>query len=383
MNESEVKKKRRRPRRHRRPDASRPLPQIFFCGDPHGCFDQINEAARHHKPAALVILGDLQAPAPLEEVLEEALSYAPVWWIPGNHDSDTDEMYDHLWRGGLACRNLHGRVANVAGLRIAGLGGVFRGQVWMPEDNPNYFCPATFIRRIGSGNVWRGGLPRRHRTTIFPSVYQNLMRQRADILVTHEAPSCHRKGFEAIDRLAQGLGVRRLFHGHQHEDRTYGRHHGIIMQGVGYRGVTSITGEVVIPAQLDPREAAALQSALEWEARNAASRPEIIVRPVPAAADSGRSARSQRPVAPTFKAPKSEDAKVPTADRCPTSQVIRNAELEQERRIDRMTRMRNRALAESERREPRRDAELGRAVSERAPGGRWKRHSQKKGGGAK
>lgn len=94
--EIEVKKKRRRTRRRRRPTAAKELPQIFFCGDPHGCFDQINQAAREYQPDALVILGDMQAPAPLEVVLEEALQYAPVWWIPGNHDSESDEMYDNL-----------------------------------------------------------------------------------------------------------------------------------------------------------------------------------------------------------------------------------------------------------------------------------------------
>ena len=64
----------------------------------------------------------MQAPAPLEVVLEEALQYAPVWWIPGNHDSESDEMYDNLWRSKLADKNLHGRAANVCGVRIAGLG---------------------------------------------------------------------------------------------------------------------------------------------------------------------------------------------------------------------------------------------------------------------
>ena len=186
-----------KPRRGRRPRRSLPkeLPEIFFCGDPHGEFAHINEAAREYKPKAMVILGDMQPPAPLEVILAEALKHTEIWWIPGNHDTDTDEFYDYLWRSDLASHNLHGRVANVAGLRIAGLGGVFRGQVWMPDGQPNYFCPATFIRRVGAGNIWRGGLPRRHRSTIFPSVYQSLLKQRADILVTHEAAGCHRKGF--------------------------------------------------------------------------------------------------------------------------------------------------------------------------------------------
>lgn len=259
-----------KPRRGRRPRRSLPkeLPEIFFCGDPHGEFAHINEAAREYKPKAMVILGDMQPPAPLEVILAEALKHTEIWWIPGNHDTDTDEFYDYLWRSDLASHNLHGRVANVAGLRIAGLGGVFRGQVWMPDGQPNYFCPATFIRRVGAGNIWRGGLPRRHRSTIFPSVYQSLLKQRADILVTHEAAGCHRKGFCAVDRLGEALKVKWIFHGHQHEDRAYGHHQGMCVRAVGYRGIVNLKGEVIVPAQMDPRESAALESALEYAARS-------------------------------------------------------------------------------------------------------------------
>lgn len=274
MTEEQVKNKRRRGRRHRKSSCPRELPNIFFCGDPHGCFDQINEAARLYKPDAMVLLGDLQPPAPLEQVLEEAIAYTDIWWIPGNHDTDTDHFYDYLWRSELRDRNLHGRTVNIGGLRIGGLGGVFRGQVWMPEGAPNYYSPSTFMRRCGFNNVWRGGVPRRHRTTIFPSVYNNLLRQKADILVTHEAPGCHKKGFAAIDKLGQALGVKWMFHGHQHEDRVYGQHCGITARAVGYRGVVNLNGEVVIAAKLDPREEAALEAAFDWEAK----RNTILVR---------------------------------------------------------------------------------------------------------
>ena len=68
MTEEQVRARRHRGRRHRRPSV-RDLPEIFFCGDPHGTFDQINEAARLYSPDAMVILGDLQPPAPLHVVL--------------------------------------------------------------------------------------------------------------------------------------------------------------------------------------------------------------------------------------------------------------------------------------------------------------------------
>jgi len=167
--------------------------------------------------------------------------------------------------------------------------------------------------------------------------------------------------------------VKRLFHGHQHEDRAYGRHHGIIMTGVGYRGVTSITGEVVIPAQLDPREAAALKSALEWADSHGIDAPPVRTPP-PAMV-----VRTPLPhAAPTFQPPELH----PSSDMKPAPSSIKEAEAEQEKRTSRMTRARNRALAEAEKREPRRDAMLGRAVSARAPGGRWKRMQPKKKTGA-
>ncbi|HIR21656.1 MAG TPA: metallophosphoesterase [Candidatus Aphodousia faecalis] len=229
--------------------------EIFFCGDPHGSFDHILQAAKEHRPKAMVILGDLQPPAPLHEVLADILSFVEVWWIPGNHDTDNDLFYDRLWRSELAGHNLHGRVALVNGVRIAGLGGVFRGQIWMPPQAPNYMSAGAFIRRIGRGNMWRGGLPRRHRTSIFPSTYDNLMDHKADVLVTHEAPGCHRKGFLAIDQLAKKLQVKYLFHGHQHEDRHYPTYYGFTPRGVGYRGIVNLRGDDIVPAQIDPREA--------------------------------------------------------------------------------------------------------------------------------
>ena len=239
------------------------LPLIFFCGDPHGEFEYINEAVRRYRPKAIVLLGDIQPPAPMDVIFRDAMALTEVWWIPGNHDSDTEEFYERLWKGPLASHNLHGRVANVAGVRIAGLGGVFRGQIWMPNGEPHYRSAASFVRRAGHGNLWHGGLPRRHRTSIFPSVYDNLLRQRADVLVTHEAAGCHKKGFEAIDKLGSALHVKWLFHGHQHEDHIYGRYKGMNVRGIGYRGIVDLEGNVVVPSQMDPRDILALQEAGE------------------------------------------------------------------------------------------------------------------------
>ena len=87
-----------------------------------------------------------------------------------NLTTDSDAIYDNLWKSPLAAHNLHGRVGNMKGVRIAGLGGVFRGQIWMPDGKPNYASVGAFLHRVGKNNTWRGGLPRRHRSSIFPSV---------------------------------------------------------------------------------------------------------------------------------------------------------------------------------------------------------------------
>jgi hypothetical protein len=197
------------------------------------------------------LLGDMEAPAPLDQILAPILDLSEVWWIHGNHDTDREASYDNLYESSLADRNLHGRVVEVAGLRIAGLGGVFREKVWGPPQEPQFESAEDFARRGGRGNRWRGGVPLRHRSTIFPEDYYGLLRQRADVLVTHEAPSLWpgTYGKAAIDTLAQGMRVRRSFHGHLHADRDHGSSLGFEAYGVGLCGITDLNGEIVVPGR--------------------------------------------------------------------------------------------------------------------------------------
>jgi predicted phosphodiesterase len=223
---------------------------ILFCGDPHGHFVHIFEAVDEHRPAAVILLGDVQAQRPLELELAPILAKTEVWFIHGNHDTDSEADHDNLFGSQLAHRNLHGRVVEIAGLRIAGLGGVFRGQVWAPPAPPEFESQEQFTDQCGKGNLWRGGLPRKHRSTIFPSDVKRLMGQRADVLVTHEAGSAHPHGFAAIDELARGLGVATSFHGHQHVNRDYRLEHdrlGFDAFGVGLCGILDQTGAVKTP----------------------------------------------------------------------------------------------------------------------------------------
>ncbi|MFZ6800104.1 metallophosphoesterase family protein [Undibacterium sp. Di24W] len=194
---------------------------LFFCGDTHGEFQHVIDAVKLHRPVAIIFLGDLQAKRPLEVELEEITDLTEVWFIHGNHDTDSDADYDHLFSSNLANRNLHGRVVEIGGYRIAGLGGVFRGQVWIPPTDPKFDSQEDYAHHGGKGNLWRGGLTRKHRSTIFPIDYASLASQKADILVTHEAPSCHPHGFPTIDQLARSMDVGWSFHGHHHDDYDY------------------------------------------------------------------------------------------------------------------------------------------------------------------
>ena len=69
---------------------------IYFLGDTHGRFAHVLEAVTRDQPAAIVFLGDIQAPAPLHDTLASILDMTEVWFIHGNHDTDSDADFDHL-----------------------------------------------------------------------------------------------------------------------------------------------------------------------------------------------------------------------------------------------------------------------------------------------
>lgn len=229
-------------------------PSILFAGDTHGHLLHLEEVVLCLRPDALVLLGDIQAKFPLERELARILDMTEVWWIHGNHDTDSVADYDNLFGSALAGRNLHGRVVEVAGVRIAGLGGIFRGHIWHPTEGVRYESAEDFMSRCTEEDPWRFGLPLRHRSSIFPDDYYSLVGQKADVLVTHEAPSCHPNGFEAIDELAQSLGVKAAFHGHHHDRLDYSAcwsSLGFKAYGVGLQGVTWLDGTVLIPGLQD------------------------------------------------------------------------------------------------------------------------------------
>jgi hypothetical protein len=224
---------------------------LWFCGDVHGCFGHVLETLEKQpladRPLALIFLGDLEPQEPLTRIFQRYLNIGiEPWFIHGNHDS----THADVWKNTLNCweRNLHGRVETVAaGIRIAGLGGTFRHDIWFP-DHADFAHPEPRFRTYDEYIKQRqpnAGWARQHSATIFPDVVQELSRQRADVLVTHEGPSCHPEGFATIDRLAKAMGVKKLFHGHHHQDMSYGDKLGFEAFQVGLRGIRELSGAII------------------------------------------------------------------------------------------------------------------------------------------
>ena len=235
-------------------DLGEAMKTIFFCGDTHSRFRHLIAAVKQHRPAAIVLLGDVEATQPLQHELAAILSLTEIYWIVGNHDTDSESAYDHLYGSTLRERNLHGRVVDVAGVRIAGLGGIFREKVWLPPAEPIYESAKEFMRTGDRHNRWRGGLPLRHRSTIFADDYHALARLQTDVLVVHGAPGEHPQGHEAYELLAVTMGAQKLFHGHTHDSLPY-RMQAIQMFGVGLRGITALDGTKIVPGELDDARA--------------------------------------------------------------------------------------------------------------------------------
>lgn len=233
---------------------------ILFGGDPHGDFAPIVRAVETYSPQAVVLLGDFNLERSLEKELSAIVEKTEVWFIPGNHDADQDHWYDHLFGSALAHRNLHGRVAEIDGKRVAGLGGVFREKIWMPPNQAKFPSHKDLLSTCRKGERWRGGIPRKHHASIFWQEYETLWGRRADILVTHEAPSCHRFGFKVLDELAHALGANTVFHGHHHEQ--YSKricNNRIVVHGVAKAGVSDEHGNVLIAGKHERQRRGASQ----------------------------------------------------------------------------------------------------------------------------
>lgn len=227
--------------------------EIFFCGDLHGGFNEMISAVLRYRPLAVILLGDIMGEEPaksLDQELAEILDLTDIWFIHGNHDTDSQASYEALFNSPvLGSCNLHGRVVEVAGLRIAGVGGVIRGRIWNLAQSDEYsfksyeeyfrYAEQKRPTRLRNSSV-DSNEDRKHRSTIFPDVIEHLSANRADILVTHEAGEYHPMGFSTLSQLGRDMGVHTSFHGHMHETRTYPDYMYCNAHGVGLRGIVAL-----------------------------------------------------------------------------------------------------------------------------------------------
>ena len=219
---------------------------LLFCGDPHGQWQHIIDAALNSNARAVILLGDLEPTRPLHMALEAI--WERVWFIHGNHDTDHADNFANVWHSELADRNIHGRVVTLAcGTRIAGLGGIFRGAVWYPKDQqaPKFRNRDEHASQTPRQERWQNSVPLKHWSSIYPDDIDQLSRLQADILITHEAPGYHEHGFKELDELARSMGVRTTVHGHQHDSIDSSARwveQGFQSFGVGLRGLMLLDG---------------------------------------------------------------------------------------------------------------------------------------------
>lgn len=231
---------------------------VVFIGDVHRHWRYVAEglARSPRRPRVAVLLGDMECDRPLDEAAAPLLDAGiEVHWIWGNHDYDGGpEMWTNLVDAARNPRTRHGalnaRVAEIGGLRVAGLGGTFRRRVWEPPGSPRLRARAELIEDMAElGPEWseeqrRSMADALAAMAIWPEDVEALLSSRADVLVTHEAPSSHPQGVPAIDEIARRMGARLVIHGHHHVCYRARAEDGLQVQGVGAGCGVGLDGRV-------------------------------------------------------------------------------------------------------------------------------------------
>lgn len=232
---------------------------IVFVGDLHRRWDYLEQglAALPEPPAAAVLLGDMECDAPLDALAAPLLRRGiAVHWIFGNHDYDGGpEMWANLAAPGrnplTAAGALHGRVADIGGLRVAGLGGIFRRRVWEPPSPPRLRRRADLAADLEALDASWAPAQRQAlgealaAMAIWPEDWEELLGHRADVLVTHEAPSSHPAGAAALEELARAMGARLVVHGHHHVNALSVAADGLQVLGVAAGWGVAAGGQVL------------------------------------------------------------------------------------------------------------------------------------------
>ena len=230
---------------------------LVFVGDIHQNWAEVEAglAALPAPPAAAILLCDIGCTQPLDQVAAPLLDRGVgVHWIHGNHDYDGGpEMWANLAAPERNKRTaaLHMRVAEIGGVRVAGLGGVFLRQVWPANAAPRLHrrdqlaahLAATRPDLDATGVAALGAFLAA--TAIWPEDVATLSSQQADVLVTHEAPSSHPEGVAALDDLARAMGARLIVHGHHHVTTHARAADGLRVLGVGDAWGVGLDGAIV------------------------------------------------------------------------------------------------------------------------------------------
>ncbi|GAU08435.1 metallophosphoesterase family protein [Desulfoplanes formicivorans] len=204
---------------------------IILAGDCHGDFREVLATVAGYSPdtiAGIFFLGDQTPNRPLEQELAPLGTQllARTWFILGNHDSDHPRfLRNHL---GMWDHHLHNKVITVDGVRMGGVSGIFRKDIWYPPEKALWQDRTS----LGKHELFEGQLPLKHWTTIFPEDLAAPW-EPMDILLTHEAPGSHAYGFDVLDHFARRRGVQWIFHGHHHEDSMGTLAPGIQVVGLG------------------------------------------------------------------------------------------------------------------------------------------------------
>lgn len=190
------------------------MPRLLAIAD-EVCDTLYGEGLLETRPDVVVSCGDLPF-----EYLEYIVTMVnvPLLYVPGNHDPEIKERSSeealapafltaahHDFPGPSGCVNIDGRVADAAGLRIAGLGGSIRY-----SRGPNQYTQREMKRRAIR-------LELRCRTRALRD------RKRVDVLLSHVPPSglveeddpAH-QGAHALHRLIRAVSPSVLLYGHVH-----------------------------------------------------------------------------------------------------------------------------------------------------------------------
>ena len=232
---------------------------LIFIGDIHQNWHHIEAGlfSLPSPPQAAILLGDIECALPLDQLAAPLLERGvDVYWIHGNHDYDTGrDMWANLADPDLnpitSAGALHMRVVEIGGLRIAGLGGAFLPHVWRGHAKPRLYRRDQLADDLP---VSRPDLsPSRaadlahflENTAIWPEDIDALAELRADVLVTHEAPTSHPEGLAVLDDLARAMGAELIVHGHHHVTTHATSDDGLRALSVGDTWAVGLDGSVV------------------------------------------------------------------------------------------------------------------------------------------